>query len=65
MATAALLELVAGLTPNEQEAVRAFVEYLRRPSEAPGSVPQSGSLFAAAAEEFMREHPELLRRLSQ
>ncbi len=62
-ASATLLELVAELTPNEQEAVRAFVEYLRRRPESISAA--SGSPFAAAAKEFMLEHPELLRRLAQ
>jgi hypothetical protein len=52
-------EIVASLTPQEQEIVRELVEYLRRPS---GS---EKSPFVTAAGDFIRQHPELLRRLAQ
>jgi hypothetical protein len=54
-----LAEIVAALTPAEQDAVRAFIEYLRREPLPPKSP------LLSAAEEFMSEHPELLRRLAQ
>ena len=57
-----LAEIVATLSPDERVAVRAFVDHLRgksEPSEA------TGSRFVAAAHDFIRDHPELLRRLAQ
>ena len=54
-----LLEAVASLTPEQQEAVRRFVEYLRgRPERGPGA-------FLEAAQDFIAEHPELLRQLAR
>jgi hypothetical protein len=49
------------LTPQEQDAVRQFIDYLKG---IDASVrPQSP--FLQAADEFIAEHPELLRRLAQ
>jgi hypothetical protein len=63
MPAESILEVVASLSLEEQEAVRAFVDFLRRrSSEVPSP---SGSPFVRAAQEFVREHPELLRRLAQ
>jgi recombinational DNA repair protein (RecF pathway) len=61
MATESLAEVVLSLTPQEQDAVRQFIDYLKR-REA--SV-RSPSPFLQAADEFMAQHPELLQRLSQ
>ena len=55
MAAQNLTELIATLTPQEEAAVREFIEYLKR-RERP---------FPTAVDEFIQEHPELLRRLSQ
>jgi hypothetical protein len=54
-----LAELIRSLTPAEQESVRLFVEFLKRRGSAPSS------LFLAAVDEFVDQHPELLRRLAQ
>ena len=57
MATESLAEVVRSLTPQEQEAVRQFIDYLkRRDSQSP---------FQQAADEFIAQHPDLLRRLAQ
>ena len=58
MAKADFVEMVASLTPAEQEVVRELVEFLRRS-------PEKKSPFVTAAGEFIRQHPELLRRLAQ
>ena len=59
MASEELTEIVKTLTPEEQAAVQKFIEFLRihRP-------PAEGS-FRAAVDEFIDEHPELLRRFAQ
>jgi hypothetical protein len=54
-----LAETIRSLTPEEQEAVRRFIDWLKR-RQASGT-----SAFVDAAEEFMAEHPELLERLAQ
>jgi hypothetical protein len=54
-----LTQLIDSLTPEEQESVREFVEFLKRRTGAPSSA------FLAAVDEFITEHPELLRRLAQ
>ncbi|MGC9949476.1 MAG: hypothetical protein ABSF64_24175 [Bryobacteraceae bacterium] len=59
MATANLAETIRSLTPEEQESVRLFVEFLQRKGSAPVSP------FLAAVNEFVELHPELLRRLAQ
>ena len=61
MATESLAEVVRSLTPQEQDAVRQFVDYLKR---RPSSL-QSESPFLQAADEFIAQHPELLQRLAQ
>jgi len=60
----ALAEAVESLSPQEQQAVLAFIEYLRWLKPASGAPEQSSPLLAAA-EEFIRHHPELLSRLAQ
>ena len=57
MAKAEFAEMVASLTPAEQAVVRELVEYLRRPANQ--------SAFVTAAGDFIRQHPELLKRLAQ
>ena len=52
-----LAEIVNALTPQQQAAVREFVEFLKRTT-----APQSP--FLSAINEFLDEHPELLRRLT-
>jgi len=55
----ALVEVVNALTPEEQAAVQEFIDFLKRRT---GS---QDSPFLVAVNEFMDEHPELLRRLAQ
>jgi len=61
MATESLADVVRSLTPQEQDAVRQFIDYLKR-RDASG---RSQSPFFQAAEEFIAQHPELLQRLAQ
>jgi hypothetical protein len=49
------------LTPREQDAVRQFIEYLKR-RDASLSSPAP---LLQAADEFIARHPELLQRLAQ
>jgi hypothetical protein len=60
MAVESLVEIVRSLTPQEQDAVRQFIDYLK---EREAVRPQSP--FVQAAEEFIAEHPEILQRLAQ
>jgi hypothetical protein len=57
MAAESIAELVQSLTPREQEAVRQFIKFLRHESR-----PESP--FLAAVDEFIAQHPNLLRRLA-
>jgi len=59
MAAANLVDMISHLTPEEQESVRVFVEFLKRRATGPSSP------FLAAVDEFVEQHPELLRRLAQ
>ena len=59
MAAENLVDVISSLTPEEQESVKQFVEFLKR-RESPASSP-----FLAAVDEFIDQHPELLRRLAQ
>ena len=61
MATESLADVVRSLTPQEQDAVRQFIDYLRQ-RDAPV---RSHSPFLQAADEFIAQHPELLQRLAQ
>ena len=54
-----LADVIRSLTPQEQESVRQFVEFLKQKAAAPSSP------FLAAVDEFIDQHPELLRRLAQ
>jgi hypothetical protein len=57
MATENLADAIRSLTAEEQESVKQFVEFLKRKSPS--------SQFLAAVDEFIDQHPELLRRLAQ
>jgi len=57
MAVESLADVVRSLTPQEQDAVRQFIDYLKRREEPA----RSDSAFLHAAEEFIAQHPELLR----
>ena len=59
MSTEQLIERVKSLSAEEQSSVIQFIDYLER-RHAQASTP-----FLQAAEEFIAQHPELLRRLSQ
>jgi len=54
-----LTAIVDSLSPEEQAAVREFIEFLRQ------RAPRQDSAFRSAVDEFMDRHPELLRRLAQ
>jgi hypothetical protein len=54
-----LIEMVAALKPQDREAVRKFIEFLHQREGRPGNP------FPSAADEFINQHPELLRRLAQ
>jgi hypothetical protein len=57
MPTGSLIEIVNALTPEQQAAVREFIDFLKTRPDS--------SRFSAAVAEFLDEHPELLRRLAQ
>ena len=59
MAVENLAEVITSLTPEEQESVRQFIEFLKGRGASPSSP------FLAAVDEFIDQHPELLRRLAQ
>jgi hypothetical protein len=59
VATENILDLVKTLTPQEQDAVRQFIDCLKNKGRIPTSP------FLAAIDEFIDQHPELLRRLAQ
>ncbi len=59
MATGSLIDAIQSLTPEEQESVREFIEFLHRGGASPSSS------FLSAADEFIHEHPEILQRLAQ
>jgi hypothetical protein len=50
---------IRSLSPEEQESVKQFVEFLKRKPSA------KSSPFSAAVNEFIEQHPELLQRLAQ
>ena len=54
-----LTEAINSLTSEQQESVVQFIDFLKRKSE------KSPTSFLAAADEFMAEHPEILKRLAQ
>lgn len=53
-----LLDLISTLSHEQQKAVQEFVYILKKRQEP-------RMTFHAALEEFVRQHPELLRRFSQ
>jgi hypothetical protein len=55
-----LSELISRLAPEEQSAVREFIQFLRARQREAGT-----GAFLSAVEEFIAAHPELLRRLAQ
>ena len=59
MAEEQLVDLINGLTPEQQDSVRQFVEFLKRKGAS------HSSPFLAAVDEFIEQHPELLRRLAR
>jgi hypothetical protein len=59
MAAENLADVVSSLTPEQQESVKQFVEFLKGLKATPSSP------FLTAADEFISQHPELLRRLAQ
>ncbi len=59
MAVENLADAISSLTPEQQESVRQFIEFLKRKGSSPSSP------FLAAVDEFIDQHPELLRRLAQ
>ena len=59
MASENLVDVIRSLTPEEQESIKQFVEFLNRKGSS------SSSPFLAAVDEFIEEHPELLRRLAR
>ena len=54
-----LAEIVSTLTPEQQAAVREFIGFLQKRDKS------AATDFLAAVDEFIGEHPELLRRLAQ
>ena len=59
MTTEELIERVTCLSAEEQTSVVQFIDYLERRHIS------ASSPFLQATEQFMLEHPELLRRLAQ
>jgi hypothetical protein len=59
MAVENLADVINSLTPEEQESVKQFVDFLKRRGTS------SSSRFLAAVDEFVDQHPELLRRLAK
>ena len=53
-----LLSLISSLSREQQAAVEEFVRMLK-------ATPETELTFRAALDEFVRKHPELLRRLAQ
>ena len=59
MAAENLADVISSLTPEEQESVKQFVQFLKRKGSSPATP------FLAAVDEFIDQHPELLRGLGQ
>jgi hypothetical protein len=59
MAAENLADLISKLTPDEQRSVKEFVQFLKQRDSS------RASPFLAAVDEFIEQHPELLRRLAQ
>jgi hypothetical protein len=58
MAVQDLAAVIGSLTPEEQDAVRLFIEFIKRTG-----TPQSE--FLAVVDEFIDQHPDLLQRLAR
>lgn len=58
MANENLAEAINSLRPDEQESVLQFVQFLKQKYQQPASP------FLSAVDEFIEQHPELLRRLA-
>jgi hypothetical protein len=54
-----LVDTINSLTPDQQESVRQFIEFRSQRGVA------RSSPFLAAVDEFIEQHPDLLRRLAQ
>jgi hypothetical protein len=61
MAAQSLTDIVQSLTPQEQDAVLRFIDYLKGWDASVGFE----SPFLQAADEFIAKHPDLLQRLAQ
>ena len=59
MGTENIAEAINSLTPEQQESVKQFIEFIKRKGAPPSSP------FLEAVDEFIGQHPELLRRLAQ
>ena len=59
MAAEHLADVIGSLTPEQQEYVRQFIDFLKGKESSPSSA------FLMAVDEFIDRHPELLRRLAQ
>jgi hypothetical protein len=60
MAVENFTDVINSLTPDEQDSVRQFIDFLKLKGTSP-----SPSRFLGAVDEFIQQHPELLRRLAQ
>jgi hypothetical protein len=59
MAAENLANVLNSLTPEQQDAVLQFIDFLKRRKAS------DSSAFLRAADEFITEHPDLLQRLAQ
>ncbi len=59
MAAENLVDLISTLTSEQQESVKQFVDFLKRRESA------RRTPFLAAVDEFIDQHPELLRSFDQ
>jgi len=59
MPSESLIEAVKSLSPEQQASVLRFIDYLK------GRKTASSSVFLHAADQFIADHPELLRRLAE
>jgi hypothetical protein len=60
MAAENLADVIGSLTPAERESVRQFADFLMGKRSSSPALP-----FLTAVDEFIDQHPELLRRLAQ
>jgi hypothetical protein len=59
MTSQILIEAVKSLSPEEEQSVLQFIDYLK------GRKAASQSPFLQAVDRFIAEHPELLQRLAE